>query len=56
MSNGAKIIKITPEMSVEIFKNSNSNSSEKGSDTNTICVDVVAVVVMETSLQMSTLS
>ena len=36
MSNGAKIIKITPEMSVEIFKNSNSNSSEKGSDTNTI--------------------
>jgi hypothetical protein len=35
-SNGAKIIKITPEMSVEIFKNSNSNSSGKGSDTNTI--------------------
>jgi len=35
-SNGAKIIKITPEMSVEIFKNSNSNTSGKGSDTNTI--------------------
>jgi len=35
-SNGAKIIRITPEMSVEIFKNSNSNSSGKGSDTNTI--------------------
>ena len=34
-SNGAKIIKITPEMSVEIFKNANSNSSGKGSDSNT---------------------
>ncbi|CAC5424118.1 BPTF [Mytilus coruscus] len=31
-SNGAKIIKITPEMSVEIFKNANANSSGKGSD------------------------
>ncbi|VDI43251.1 nucleosome-remodeling factor subunit BPTF [Mytilus galloprovincialis] len=32
-SNGAKIIKITPEMSVEIFKNATANSSGKESDT-----------------------
>lgn len=32
-SNGAKIIKITPEMSVEILKNANANSSGKTSDT-----------------------